>query len=320
MRAVVYDRFGPPEVLRIEDVPKPVPGDDEVLIRVRASTVTSAECLMRAGRPLWGRVVLGFRRPRRMMRGLGLELAGEVESVGSGVRRFRPGDEVFGFAGFKVGTCADYKCLPEKASLAPKPANTTFDEAACAVDGATTALFFLRDKGRLRSGEKVLVNGASGSIGTYAVQLAKLFGAEVTGVCGGRNAELVRSLGADRVVDYTREDFTENGERYDIVFDTVGRRSFSACRRSLTSTGRYLATTGLANYPLAVWTRLRGGPRVVTGMSVEKNAALVYVRDLVEAGRLRIVVDRRYPLEQVIEAHRYVEAGHKSGNVAISIA
>ena len=320
MRTVKYDRFGPPEVLRLEEVDKPVPRDDEVLIRVRASTVTSAECQMRAGRPLWGRVVLGFWRPRRRMRTLGLELAGEVEAVGRGVRRFQRGDEVFGFAGFNVGACADYKCLPEKASLALKPANTTYDEAAAAVDGATTALFFLRDKGRTQRGEKVLVNGAAGSIGTYAVQLAKHFGAEVTGVCGGRNAELVRSLGADHVVDYTRENFTENGERYDIVFDAVGRTSFAACRGSLTRTGRYLATTGLINYPLSVWTAVRGGPRVISGMSVDKNAALDFLRDLIEADRLRIIIDRRYPLERIVDAHRYVDAGHKTGNVVISVA
>jgi NADPH:quinone reductase-like Zn-dependent oxidoreductase len=319
MRAVVYDRFGSADVLRVEEVEKPVPGDDEVLIRVHASTVTSAECQMRTGRPLWGRVLLGFRRPRRRMRRMGLELAGEVESVGGNVRRFRPGDEVFGFAGFNIGTCADYKCLPEKASLALKPVGTTYAEAAAVVDGATTALFFLRDKAKIQSGEKVLIIGASGSIGTYAVQLAKHFGAEVTGVCSGRNAELVRSLGADKVIDYTRENFTENGERYDIVFDTVGRSSFSASRGSLTGKGRYIATTGLHNYFLAAWTALRGGPRVVSGMSVEKNAALGFLRDLLDAGRLRIVIDRRYPLEQIADAHRYVETGHKSGNVVIAV-
>jgi NADPH:quinone reductase-like Zn-dependent oxidoreductase len=319
MRAAVYERFGPPEVVRVVEVDKPVPGDAEVLIRVRASTVTSAECLMRTGRPLWGRVVLGLRRPRRKMRGLGLELAGEIESVGRDVRRFRRGDEVFGFVGFNIGACADYKCLPEKASLALKPANTTYEEAAAAVDGATTALFFLRDKGKIRSGEKVLVNGASGSIGTYAVQLAKHFGAEVTGVCSGRNAELVRSLGADHVIDHTREDFPRNGVRYDIIFDTVGRSSFTACRGSLSSTGRYLATTGLINYPLAVWTRLRSGPRVISGMSVQKNTALTFLRDLIESDQLRIIIDRRYPLEQIVDAHRYVETGHKTGNVVISL-
>lgn len=319
MRAAVYDRFGPPEVVRVVEVDKPVPGDAEVLIRVHASTVTSAECLMRTGRPLWGRAVLGLWRPRRRMRTLGLELAGRVESAGREVRRFRPGDEVFGFVGFAVGACADYKCLPETASLALKPANTTYEEAAAAVDGATTALHFLRDKGKIRSGEKVLVNGASGSIGTYAVQLAKHFGAEVTGVCSGRNAELVRSLGADHVIDYTREDFTRNGRRYDIVFDTVGHSSFAACRDSLTGTGRYLATVGLVNYPLAVWTRLRRGPRVIGGMSVQKNAALTFLRDLIEADRIRIVIDRRYPLEQVVDAHRYVETGRKTGNVVISL-
>lgn len=319
MRAIVYDRFGPPEVLRLEEVGKPTPRDDEVLIRIHASTVTAAECMMRSGRPLWGRVVLGFRRPRRKMRTLGLELAGEIESVGTDVRRFRPGDEVFGFAGFRVGACADYLCLPEKASLAHKPPNTTYEEAAAAVDGATTALFFLRDKGKTQRGEKVLVIGASGSIGTYAVQLAKHLGAAVTGVCSGRNADLVRSLGADDVIDYTREDFTGSGRRYDVVFDTVGRSSFAACRGSLTTAGRYLATTGLVNYPLAAWTAVRRGPRVITGMSVEKTAALAFLRDLIEAGRLRIVIDRRYPLAQAVDAHRYVEQGHKSGNVVIAV-
>lgn len=198
MKAVMFAEYGAPEVLTLDDVAQPTPRDGEVLVRVHATTVTTAECLMRQGRPIWGRIIIGLRRPRKRIRTLGLELAGEVEAVGPGVRRFKPGDQVFGFTGFGVGAYAEYKCMPETGSLALKPANTTYPQAAAAVDGASTALFFLRDKAKLRSGQKVLVIGASGSIGTYAVQLAKHLGGEVTGVCSGRNADLVTSLGADR--------------------------------------------------------------------------------------------------------------------------
>lgn len=319
MKAVVYTRFGPPDVLELRDVPKPVPRPNEVLIKVRATTATTAECLMRAGKPLWGRVIIGFRAPRKKLRTLGLEIAGEVESVGEDVRRFAPGDQVFGFTGFGVGAYAEYKCMPEKGSLALKPVNKTFEESAAAVDGATTALFFLRDKAGVRSGQRVLVNGASGSIGTYAVQLAKHFGAEVTGVCGPDNVDLVKALGADEVIDYTEQDFTENLDAYDVVFDTVGKSSFARCKAALRENGQYLPTTGLGNIFRSLWTSRGGGKRVVTGMSIDKNAGLAYVKELVEADRLRIVIDRQYPLERVAEAHRYVEKGHKSGNVVISL-
>lgn len=318
MKAVVHTEFGPADVLALKEVAKPVPGDDDVLIRVHATTVTTAECLMRRGRPLWGRAIIGFRRPRKKMRVLGLELAGEIESVGKDVRRFKQGDQVFGFTGFQVGANAEYTCMRENASLAVKPGNTTYEEAAAAVDGATTALFFL-DKAGIRGGQKVLVNGASGSIGTYAVQLAKHFGAEVTGVCGGRNVELVRSLGADKVIDYTKEDFTDTGERYDVIFDTVGKSSFSRCRGALTESGRYASTTGLLNYVLSAWTFIVGGRRVVSGMSVDKRKALVFLKGLIEAGTLKIVIDRTYPLDRIAEAHRYVEQGHKRGNVVVSV-
>ncbi|MGX7824678.1 NAD(P)-dependent alcohol dehydrogenase [Actinokineospora sp. 24-640] len=319
MKAIVYDRFGPPEVLELRDVLKPAPKDNEVLIKVHATTATAAECLMRKGEPLWGRVILGFRRPRKRMRTLGLEVSGEIESVGRDVRRFAPGDQVFGFAGFNVGALAEYKCLPESASLALKPATLSHAEAAAAVDGATTALFFLRDKAKVRAGQRVLVNGASGSIGTYAVQLAKHFGAEVTGVCGPRNVDLVKSLGADTVVDYTREDFTKHANRYDVIFDTVTKSSFALCRNALTEDGRYIPTTGLGNVFRSLWTSTRR-KKVTTGMSVRKNAGLVFVKELVEAGELRIVVDRSYRLDQAAEAYRYVETGHKSGNVVIAVA
>ncbi|GIG00766.1 NAD(P)-dependent alcohol dehydrogenase [Catellatospora citrea] len=319
MRAIVHTAYGSPDVLRLAEVDPPVPGDRDVLVKVVATTVTAAECAMRRGEPRWGRVILGFTRPRRRMRRLGMELAGEVAAVGAEVTRFRPGDRVFGFTGFGLGAYADYKCMPEQRSLAVMPANVTFEQAAAAVDGATTALFFLRDLARVRPGQRVLVVGASGSVGTYAVQLAKHLGAHVTGVCGTRNTALIAELGADRVIDYTKDDFTADGERYDVVFDTVGRSSFGASRAFLTARGCYAPTTGLRNVPLTWLTRLSGGRRVVGGMSVDKTELLVYVRDLIEQDRLRIVIDRTYPLEQIAEAHRYVDTGHKTGNVVITV-
>jgi NADPH2:quinone reductase len=320
MKAVVFTEFGTPDVLRIQDIEKPVPRDRDVLIKVNATTVTTAESLMRRGRPLWGRIIIGFLRPRKRFRVLGLEVAGEVVSVGAMVRRFSVGDEVFGFTSFGAGACAEYKRMPETGSLALKPANVTHEEAAAAVDGATTALFFLRDKAHIQPGQRVLINGASGSIGTYAVQLAKHFGAEVTGVCSTGNLELVRSLGADRVVDYTKEDFTRSGETYDIIFDTVGKSSFARCRPALTGHGRYVPTIGLWNNVLTLWTSITGGKKVVTGMSVDKNDALSFLSNLIEAGKLAIVVDRRYALTDIVEAHRYVEGGHKRGNVVVTVA
>ncbi|MBX7270126.1 NAD(P)-dependent alcohol dehydrogenase [Micromonospora sp. Llam7] len=320
MRAVVYTKFGPPEVLRLVERPTPEPKPNEVLIRVHATTVTSAESGMRQGRPLWGRVIIGLTGPRRAMRTLGIELSGEIAAIGEKVTRFRLGDKVFGFAGFQPGANADYMCLRQTASLAIKPANTTFAQAAAAVDGSSTALFFLRDKANIKPGQRVLVIGASGSIGTYAVQLAKHFGAHVTGVCSTRNLDLVRELGADDVVDYTTEDFTKRGERYDIVFDTVGKSSYRRCRRVLRDDGVYLPTTGLVtNNLLTAWTAMRRGPKVKAGMSVEKSEALVLLRDLIEADSLRIVVDKTYPLERVTDAHRYVDQGRKRGNVVVTL-
>jgi NADPH:quinone reductase-like Zn-dependent oxidoreductase len=274
---------------------------------------------MRQGEPLWGRLILGLSKPRKRFQTLGIEVAGEIAAAGKDVKRFKTGDQVFGFMGFNVGANAEYTCLPEKGSLATKPTNLTYEQAAAAVDGATTALFFLRDKGNIQPGEKVLINGASGSIGTYAVQLAKYFGADVTGVCSGKNAELVKSLGADHVIDYTRADFTHNKDAYDIIFDTVGKSSFSKCKDALKENGRYLPTTGLKNNLLHIWTAIFGNKKVVSGMSVEKNDALVFLKELIEADKLQIIIDRTYPLEQIAEAHRYVEKGHKTGNVVIMV-
>lgn len=319
MRAVIYDAYGPPEVLHPVDLPKPQPRGGEVLIRVHATTVTSAECGMRQGEPRWGRVIIGLRRPRKRFRTLGIELAGQIEAVGPGVSRFRTGDRIFGFAGFSPGANAEYLCLPQSASLAPMPGNLGYAQAAAAVDGATTAWYFLHDLAGVKPGQQVLVVGASGSIGTYAVQLAKHFGARVHGVCSGRNAELVKSLGAERVYDYTVEDFTTSGETYDAVFDTVGRSSFAAGRPVLAPRGSYLPTTGLVNTVHAARTAVTGGKRVRTGMSVRKHAALAALCELIEAGRIRIVIDRRYPLADIVEAHRYVDSGRKVGNVVITV-
>lgn len=319
MRAAVHTKFGPPEVVQLVERPIPALRPGDVLIKVHATTVTSAETAMRRGEPLWGRVILGLRHPRAKLRTLGLEVAGVVERVGPDVTRFHRGDEVFGFTGFAVGAHADYVRLPATGSLAPKPPNLTFPEAAAAVDGATTALFFLRDKAKIRPGQHVLINGASGSIGTYAVQLAKHLGATVTAVCGPSNVDLVKSLGADRVIDYTSHDFTADHDTYDIVFDTVTKSSFAAARRSLRPGGKYLPTTGLPNNFRALWTALRGGKRVIVGMSVNKRATLPLISSLLESGDLRVVIDRTFPLVDIAEAHRYVDSGHKRGNVVVEV-
>lgn len=316
---MVYERFGPPEVLCLVEVPRPIPAAHEVLVRIHATTVTAAEAAMRRGRPLWGRVILGIFGPRRRMQTLGIELAGVIEEVGASVTRFRPGDEVFGFAGFAIGANAEYMRLSEHASLASKPVRASFVQAAAAVDGASTAIYFLRDKARVRAGQRVLVVGASGSIGTYAVQLARHFGAEVTGVCSGANAALVRELGAVDVIDYAREDFTKRDETWDIVFDTVGVSSFLRCRRVLGPRGCYVATTGLRNYLWAAWTRVLGGRRVVTGMSVDKSDALPLIAELIDRDALRIVIDRVYGLDEIVAAHRRVDSGRKRGNVVIEV-
>ena len=318
MKAVVYTQYGLPEVLQLTETEKPAPKDDEVLIRVHATTVTATEIPMRSGKGLDFRIVIGLRRPRERYRVLGMEIAGEIESLGKEVTRFKKGDQVYGFSGFGLGGYAEYCRMPEKGSLAIKPANLTYEEAAAVVDGATTALFFL-NKGGIRSGQEVLINGASGSIGASAVQLAKSFGADVTGVCSTANLELVRSLGADRVVDYTAEDFTASGRTYDIILDTAGKSSFSHCKGSLKKNGRYLSTVGWGSYLVMLWTSLVGGKKLIAGMSVKKTDELVFLRELIEAGRLRPVIDRRFPLEEIVEAHRYVDRGRKRGNVVITV-
>ncbi len=321
MKAVVFSRYGPPEVLHIQEAAKPTPKDHEILIRVRAATVTAGDCEIRRFQvPLlfWIpiRIYMGVLRPR--IRILGQEAAGEVESVGGSVTSFKPGDRVFAITDARFGAHAEYVCLPDTAAAAMKPVNMTYEEAACVPVGGLNALYFLR-KARIRSGGKVLVHGASGSIGTFAVQLAKYFGAHVTGVCGPSNQNLVKSLGADRVIDYTREDFTRNGETYDVIFDTLGKTSFSRSIRSLKKNGFYLlAAPDLGHTVRGVWTTLMGRRRVILSWARYGTEDLIFLKELIEAGKLTSVIDRRYPLERIVEAHRYVEKGHKKGNVAIS--
>ena len=275
---------------------------------------------MRRGEPHWGRVVIGFARPRRRFRVLGNELAGEIDAIGHKVTRFAVGDQVFGFAGFNPGANADYICVPEKASLAVKPVNKSYEESAAVVDGATTALHFLRDIAEIQAGQRILVIGASGSIGTYAVQFAKRLGAHVTGVCSAANVDLVRSLGADEVIDYGTVDFTTRSDTYDIIFDTIGKSSFAACKSSLTPAGIFLPTVITpANLLQRLWTPLRGGKHVRGGLSLEKNEELIDIKNLLEANELRVVIERSYPLEQIADAHRHVDGGHKKGNIVITV-
>ncbi|NOT03116.1 MAG: NAD(P)-dependent alcohol dehydrogenase [Anaerolineales bacterium] len=316
MKAIIYTKFGPPEVLQLQEVEKPTPKANEVLIKIVATTVVKEDPDMRAS-PGFN----GFLKPRNPI--LGQELAGEIESIGRDVTRFKPGDQVFGFDMF--GAYAEYKCMPENGALAIKPANISYEEAASIPNGALTALPFLRDKGKIQNGQTVLIYGASGSVGAAAVQLAKYYGAKVTGVCSTANLEWVKSLGADQVIDYTQDDFTENGKTYDIIFDTVGKRSFSECKCSLSDEGIYLTTVLTPLVMLQVLWPAKSSSKKVKFVAAglrpasEKIKDLVFLKELIEAGKIKPVIDRCYPLEQMAEAHRYVEKGHKKGNVVITV-
>ncbi len=310
MRAVVCTRYGPPEVLQVREVEKPTPKDNQILVRVFATTVTSGDVRLRKADPFIVRFFAGLTKPRRPI--LGSDLAGVVEAVGKDVSQFKAGDKVFGLG---VRTYAEYACLKGDGPRAIKPANMSFEEAAAIPWGAGCSLYFLR-RGGIRAGQKVLVYGASGSLGTAAVQLAKHFGADVTGVCSTANLGLVKSLGADKVIDYTKEDFTSPAT-YDLIYHTVGEVSFSKGLRSLKKGGVYVSALLLA----PILRRLRaGGKKVIGGIAKVKAEDMVFIRELVESGKLRAVIDKRYPFEQIGEAHRYAERGHKKGNVVITMA
>jgi NADPH:quinone reductase-like Zn-dependent oxidoreductase len=320
MRAVVYERYGPPEVLRIEDVPKPVPASEEVLVRVRATGVTRSDFHLRAGEPFVGRIASGLLRPKRRI--LGHELAGEVEAVGAAVSEFEVGDQVFGalpYLALRTGAHAEYICVPERFPLAHMPAGMSFEEAGAICDGALLTLNTLRPAGLLE-GKRIVVYGASGSMGTAGVQLAKHFGAHVIAVCNTPNVELVRSLGADEVIDYLQDDFTKSGETYDVIYDAVGKHSFRRCKDSLNPGGVYLPTDGLWNAVLWLLHKRVGDKKVVFELPPRmRKEDVLFLKGLIEAGEYRPVIDRAYPLEDVIQAHCYVGTQQKVGNVVLSV-
>ncbi len=327
MRAAVFTRYGPPEVVQIKDVAKPVPKDNEVLVRVRATTVAAADWRIRKADPFAARLFSGLWRPTRIQTA-GMEFSGTVESVGKAATRFKPGDEVFGGTLFKLGCQAEYVCLAEEGIVAPKPVNMTLDEAAAVFFGGMTVLSFL-GKAPIQKGQKVLVYGASGSVGVFAVQLAKHFGAEVTAVCSTANLALVKSLGADGVVDYTREDFSRAGRVYDMVFDTVGKSGFWRSMQCLKNGGFYVLVAGIggkyfvANVLCSVlgglWGSVTGRAKVVGSPKRGGIQNLLLLKELIEAGQVRTVIERRYPLAEIAEAHRHAEGGHKKGHVLVVI-
>ena len=328
MKAIVWTKYGPPDVLELREVEKPTPKDNEVLIRIHATTVTAGDCELRSLKfPIYlslpMRLWRGFLKPRENSI-LGTELAGEIEAVGKDVKRFKKGDQVFGSAGMGFGANAEYICLPEQpgemeGGVASKPANMTYEEAATVPFGGRDALHFLR-KGNIRSGQKILINGAGGSIGTFAVQLAKHFGAEVTAVDSSGKLDMLLSIGADQVIDYKQEDFTKSGEVYDVIFDVVGTISFSRSERSITQNGTYLLANPLGSQMIrGPLTRMTSSKKVIMQTASPTTEDLIFLRELIEAGKIRTVIDRRYPLEQIAEAHRYVETGEKKGNVVITM-
>lgn len=322
MKAVIYERYGPPEVLQIRDIPKPVPKESEVLIKVRATPVTAADHRLRAmdipgGFEPLARLGLGLFKPRKKI--LGIELSGEIESVGKSVTRFKAGDAVFASAGFQFGCYVEYKCMAEDSAMALKPANLGYEQAAALAFGGATTLAFLKKAG-VQSGEKILVNGASGAVGTAAVQISRQRGAEVTGVCGPANMDLVKSLGAAKVIDYTKEDFTKSGETYDIIMDNAGTAPYSRSKGSLKKGGRLLLVLGdLSGMLLAPLQTMMGDKKIIGGSWAATAEDMGVLAELAEKGHYKPVIDRTYPLEQIVEAHRYVDMGHKKGNVVVTL-
>lgn len=321
MKAIVTTRYGTPDVLQLQEVEKPIPKDNEVLIKVHAGVVTSADCSFRKGDPFIIKLMYGLRKPRLKIPGV--EFSGEIEVVGKDVKQFRKGDQVFGMSPDHFGAHGEYLCLAETKPLTIKSPSASHEEMAGVSDGATTALTFLRNFAKVQSGQKVLINGASGAVGTYAVQIAKYYGAEVTGVCSATNIEMVKALGADHIIDYTKTDFAKTGKTYDVIFDAVGKSSFGHCKGALTPKGIYLTTVPtFAIVRQMLWNSMRGGKKakfVAAGL-MQNRANLDFLRELFEGGHLKAVIDRCYPLEQLAEAHRYVDKGHKKGNVVINVA
>lgn len=324
MKAIVHTKYGAPDELQLKEVEKPIPKDNEVLIKIKATTVTTSDCNVRnftfvpKSFILFARIMFGFKKPKINI--LGIDLAGEIEAVGKDVKLFKKGDHVFGSPGTKMGGHAEYTCVPENGALAIKPTDTHWEEAASISLAGNTAMFFIRDLAKIQTGQKILIHGASGAIGSYAVQLARYYGAEVTGVCSGTNAEMVKSLGADNVIDYTKEDFTKSDERYDFVFDVVGKTTFSQCKGILKQKGIYLENMlELKDIIKMMWTSIIGGKRIKGGISKESAENLNFLIELIESGKVKPVIDRNFPLEKTAEAFKYVEKGHKKGNVTITV-
>lgn len=323
MKAIEYSTYGTPEVMQLIEVEKPSPQPNEVLIQIHATTVTATECTFRKGEPFFTRTFTGLTKPK--LKRLGEELSGEIVAVGKDVKNFNQGDLVFGTAGPGFGANAEYLCVPADGVLSLKPSNTNFEEAASSVDGFLTAMPFLRDTGKIKKGQKILINGASGSVGSAAIQVAKYFGATVTGVCSTDNMDLVKALGADKVIDYTSEDFTNSRESYDIIFDAVGKISFSRAKKALVKNGTFLeAGIGMGILPQMLWTSILGGKKAkvaATGLRSPKERAkdLTLLKFLMEEGKIKPVIDRSYSMERISEAHAYVDKGHKKGNVVITV-
>jgi NADPH:quinone reductase-like Zn-dependent oxidoreductase len=323
MKAIEYTKYGSPEVLQLIDAEKPSSKDNEILIKIHATTVTATECTFRKGEPFISRLFTGLKSPK--IKRLGEELSGEIEAVGKNVTLFKKGDHIFGTAGPTFGANAEYICIPENGVITLKPTNVNNSEAAASIDGFLTALPFLRDTGNIKSGQKVLIYGASGSVGSAAVQVAKYYGTEVTGVCSTANIELIKSIGADYVIDYKKDDFTKNKQSYDIIFDTVGKTSFSNCKSLLKQKGIFLESgIGFGIIPVVLWTSIFGGKKAkiaATGLRKpnERKKDLIFLKELMESGKIKPVIDRTYTLEQIQEAHKYVDLGHKKGNVVIKV-